>query len=158
MNAALPPGYHPGILSAPDLLCHLSDPRSDQFHVTRANPLCRDDSPVIIEQTPSGSDEASTCDFDQDSGILNGSDSISSGSDSGFYHNGAGECSCGGRVGNRVTVINDRHQSKTRYSSVCSRCSEQSGSDKDSTSAESVIVVKKVRSSGREKSQPRHRN
>ena len=62
-------------------------------------------------------------------------------SDSGFYHNGAGECSCGSRVGNRVTVINDRHQSKTRYSSVCSRCSEQSGSDKDSTSAESVIVV-----------------
>ncbi len=29
-----------GNLSGPDLVCHLSNPLTNQYHVTRANPLC----------------------------------------------------------------------------------------------------------------------
>ena len=40
LETDLPPGYAPGFLSSPDLLCHLTNPITNQYHVTRANPLC----------------------------------------------------------------------------------------------------------------------
>lgn len=44
LETDLPPGYAPGFLGSPDLLCHLTNPVTNQYHVTRANPLCHENN------------------------------------------------------------------------------------------------------------------
>ena len=55
----MPPEYSPGYLSSPDLVCHLKNPITNQFHVTRSNPLCVDND-----------NEVSKNNFDREAALL----------------------------------------------------------------------------------------
>jgi hypothetical protein len=55
LSASLPPGYSTaGMLSHPGhLLCHLTDPTTNQFHVARSNPLRKDEDEFSVTSSSS---------------------------------------------------------------------------------------------------------
>ncbi|XP_059082309.1 uncharacterized protein LOC131879868 isoform X2 [Tigriopus californicus] len=91
--------------------------RSDVTEVTIESPPKTESGPSTPRMTATQRKALRQNDFDQDSGIINevASDSLSSGSDSGFYHTNNHECdkSAAG-------------SSSPRYSVCSSRCSERS--------------------------------
>lgn len=91
--------------------------RSDVTEVTIESPPKSESGPSTPRMTITQRKDLRQIDFDQDSGIINelASDSLSSGSDSGFYHTNHHECDKSAAGSN-----------SPRYSVCSSRCSERS--------------------------------
>lgn len=62
INANLPPGYSAaGVLADPTFICHLTDPKTNQFHVRRTNPLCEENDVDDDQDVGCGNKETSIC-------------------------------------------------------------------------------------------------